>query len=85
MDAGGQNSNGSYSPFPTDISSFFGGSFFSQVNAETRDKLLQFLPKVSGLDDDALLAELAANSDSHLSDNDDGFGQIDTATEHGVD
>ena len=59
MDASSPNSDGSYAPFPTDINSFFGGSFFSQVSAETREKLLDLLQRVSGLGDVALLAELS--------------------------
>ena len=53
---------------PTDMKTFFGGSFFSQLDSdEARDKLESFLPEVDHLSDDEVLsqfAELAGETES---------------------
>ena len=55
---GGTQADGSYAPFPTDIKSFFGGSFFSQLDIESYNELMELLPRVRSMNDDTLMAEL---------------------------
>lgn len=80
MDGGpGAGADGSYAPFPTDINSFFGGSFFSQLDVEGQENLMTMLPRVNTMNDHTLLAELdklSTSTDEHaLSETHSGFGE----------
>ena len=48
---------------PIDAKGFFGGNFWSQLDAENLSELDDFLPKVASMSDEDILAELAALSD----------------------